>query len=131
MLRVAKRRLSGEVNPIPLGDATHLLFSDESFDVVTSIFTLEILDQGELVRTLREVLRVLRGDGEFLTISIHDRPCRSIKLYKLLSKLSPTIFNCKPIKPDKLLNQAGFWIIRKHETRLYKLPIIIAVASEG
>jgi len=131
MLRVAKRRMDSEANTyLSLGDATHLPFSNEGFDEVASIFTLEILNHEEHMATLKEVVRVHKRDGEFLTLSILDRPSRVIKLYKLLSKLSPTIFNCRSAKLDKILNQAGFRIIRKHEARLYSLPIMITIASK-
>jgi len=131
MLKAAKRKLGNRASVLLVqGDAAHLPFSSESFDIVTAVFTLEILGFEELASVLREVLRILRRGGRLLAISIHNRACRTVKLYKLLSRVFPTVFNCRPIELDKLLTRAGFRIARKHEARLYGPPIIIAVAGK-
>ena len=55
MLRVAKRRMGSEANTyLFLSDATHLPFSNEVFDIVTSNFTLEIINHEELMATLKK-----------------------------------------------------------------------------
>ena len=131
MLSVAEKKLGGRANAsLCLADAAHLPFRDESFDVATAIFTLEILGRDELMRALSEILRVLRKGGKFLAISIHDKPCKAIKVYKLMNKLFPTIVNCKPIKLTELLKEAGFRVIQVREKSLYGLPVMITVASK-
>ena len=130
MLRVARRKLGTATNVfLALGDTVHLPFRSGSFDIATAIFVLEILNNQELAKALEEVQRVLRRGGAFLAVSIYDRPCMAIKLYKVLSRLFPTVFNCRPIKLDKLLIQVGFEIVAKRVENLYGLPIMIAVAS--
>ena len=47
-----------------LMDATKLLFPDESFDHVTSFYTLMYMQKEEQVLALREAARVLRKDGQ-------------------------------------------------------------------
>jgi len=131
MIRVAKKKLEGKINAsLLLADALYPPFRDESFDLVTSVFTLEILAYEDLMKTLTEALRILRKGGKFLAISILDKPCRSIKVYKFLGKLFPTIFNCKPIKLDGFLRDVGFNILVRHEVSLYGFPIIIIIARK-
>ena len=47
-------------------DAKDLLFLDDTFDVVTSFFTLMYIRRSEHQKVLGEVFRVLASDGRFL-----------------------------------------------------------------
>jgi len=65
MLRVARTRRQSEVVWIR-ADALRLPFADASFDVVSVGYGLRNL--ADIKRGLREILRVLRPDGKFLSL---------------------------------------------------------------
>jgi SAM-dependent methyltransferase len=65
MARLAADRLPGR---IVLADARRLPFADASFDVVTSVWLLHLLDAPEDVpRVMAECARVLRPGGTYIT----------------------------------------------------------------
>lgn len=52
-----------------LGDATHLVFPDASFDGVFSVATLEFLDNYE--KAVDEIVRVLKPGGKLVTMILN------------------------------------------------------------
>ncbi len=125
--RIFKKNLFRNVE-LCLADAAHLPFRNECFNLVTMIFTLEILSQDEAKVALKEILRVLRRNGKFLVISLQNKPCKTLTIYKWLNKMFPTIVNCKPINSKELVEEAGFEVEEEHEESLYKLPVEVVLA---
>ena len=54
-----------------VADLTDLPFQDSSFDAVVSAFVIDHLDRAGVERSLAEIERVLRPDGEFLLMVIN------------------------------------------------------------
>jgi len=132
MVKVAKRKIFKKNLfhnvELCLADAAHLPFRNECFNLVTVIFTLEILSQDEAKVALKEILRVLRRNGKFLVVSLLNKPCKTLTIYKWLNKMFPTIVNCKPINSKELAEKAGFEVKEEHEEPLYNLPVEVVLA---
>jgi ubiquinone/menaquinone biosynthesis C-methylase UbiE len=61
----AKNKYSAKNLSFTDGDATRLQFADESFDAVCSFQVIEHIPEGQLLRYLLEIRRVLKNDGTF------------------------------------------------------------------
>lgn len=68
-------------------DARELLFLDNSFDTVTSFFTLMYIGRPDHKKVFSEAYRVLKDDGEFIlwdtTISKYDGGLKDVFIVKL------------------------------------------------
>ncbi len=56
---------------VTVGDMREMPFDDASFDGVVSVAAIDHLDRDGVERTLAEVARVLRPDGQFLLMVVH------------------------------------------------------------
>jgi SAM-dependent methyltransferase len=56
---------------VQIGDMREMPFEDASFDGVVSVAAIDHLDKEGVERTLAEVRRVLRPDGQFLLMVVH------------------------------------------------------------
>jgi ubiquinone/menaquinone biosynthesis C-methylase UbiE len=88
MLRVAQTKLAGQAG-LCLGDATHIPFPDQSFDLVQTMFVLHTLPEAVRASVVSEVKRVLRRGGRFLVIDYHVGPPRFLSgwLWKAVTVL--------------------------------------------
>ena len=85
MVDVAQKKL-GDRAEIRLGDASKMPYSDDSFDLVTGIFTLH--EMPSLIRpvVISEMARVVKHGGRILLIDYHLGPIRFPKgwMYKAI-----------------------------------------------
>jgi ubiquinone/menaquinone biosynthesis C-methylase UbiE len=75
MIQEARKKL-GSGADIRLGDASHMLFPDASFDLVTSMLTLHEMPGEIRSLVMEEMWRVLKPSGRLLLIDFHPGPIR-------------------------------------------------------
>jgi len=75
MVEVAKNKL-GDRAEIRLGDASKMPYSDDSFDLVTSCFTLHEMPSQIRPVVISEMVRVVKHGGRILLIDYHLGPIR-------------------------------------------------------
>ena len=85
MVEVAQKKLGNRAN-IRVGDASKMPYADDSFDLVTGLFTLHEMPSGIRPAVISEIARVVRPDGRILLIDYHLGPIRFPKgwMYKAI-----------------------------------------------
>jgi ubiquinone/menaquinone biosynthesis C-methylase UbiE len=78
MLAAARQKL-GEGVDLHLGDAKHMPFEDEFFDLITAMFVMHEMDHISRISTLMEIKRILKKEGRILLIDYHTGPVRELK----------------------------------------------------
>ncbi len=90
------------------GDARALPFADATFDVVTVCYVLHLLDAEDRRRTLEETVRVVRGDGRVVVVTVDGR---RPAVRWLLGKL-PRWTGLHRLDPRPELEAAGLQVVR-------------------
>jgi ubiquinone/menaquinone biosynthesis C-methylase UbiE len=110
-------------------DARSIPFRDESFDAVVSCYLLELLCREDIIRTMREMHRVLRPGGRVALVLIgQDLPAFNA-WYKIISTLAPAFLGPQMENsiPD-LLDTCGFRL--EHDKRVvqtcYPSRVVVA-----
>ncbi|TWU55825.1 class I SAM-dependent methyltransferase [Rubripirellula reticaptiva] len=114
--------------------APPLPFADDSFDVVTMSFTLELFLLDTIPAVLAECRRVLKPGGRLGVVSMAavedgDRESALERTYIWMHTHFPHIVDCQPIPLEKMLQDAGFVMTRHERTDLFTMPVAIAVAE--
>lgn len=94
MLKINKKKVNSPKNVIIQGDAEHLPFDDNTFDLVGIAFGVRNFQH--LDKCVMEINRILKPGGRFLTIEMFKNSKNSLsqKTFKLyFSKLMPKIGN--------------------------------------
>jgi demethylmenaquinone methyltransferase/2-methoxy-6-polyprenyl-1,4-benzoquinol methylase len=112
------------------GDATKLLFDDETFDAVFISFTLELFDSPEISEVLGEIRRVLKPGGRLGVVSLSKANADSatVRIYEWMHNKWPKYIDCRPIYVNETVGRSGFKIIVRKTARIIILPIEIVVA---
>lgn len=116
----------GSVPPIP--------FDDDSFDAVTMSFTLELFPIPTIPNVLAECRRVLKPGGRVAVVSmatVEDGDHESIleRTYIWMHTHFPHIVDCQPIPLEKLVEEAGFGLVKNERIDLFTMPVAIVVAT--
>lgn len=136
MLKVTKRRLekTGLTGRIDLhcGDATILLYEDNSFDAAFMSFTLELFDTPEIPKVLQEIKSVLKPDGRLGAVSMSRESGHStlLRIYEWAHNKWPEYVDCRPIYLEQALRDAGYKIESTEKLKLFSLPVEIVIASK-
>jgi ubiquinone/menaquinone biosynthesis C-methylase UbiE len=137
MLAIARRRVqqAGLARQVLLqnGDAASLPLGEALVDAVFMSFVLELFDTPELPVVLRECRRVLRQGGRICVVSLSKEGGRSFMraLYERAHSWLPRLLDCRPIFVGRALEEAGFADLRVTHTRLFGLPVEVAVGRKS
>lgn len=128
--RIEKGGLANRVD-LRLGDAVSLPFNDSKLDAVFMSFTLELFDTPEILKVLKQILRVLKPGGRFGVASMSKENGKSILLlfYEWMHSKWPKYIDCRPIYVEQSIIEAGYTVRSKKKVILFRLPgeVIIAV----
>ncbi|MEZ6131421.1 MAG: methyltransferase domain-containing protein [Planctomycetaceae bacterium] len=118
--------LVGEVPPLPIGD--------DSFDVVTMSFTLELFPLEKIPAVLAECRRVLKPGGRLGVVSMasvaaDDDPSVLERTYIWMHTHFPHIVDCQPIPVEKMIAEAGFTLDKQERISLFTMPVAIVVGK--
>lgn len=133
MIRETRRRLTaaGIAHAEVLrARACQLPLADDSFDVVTSAYVLDILPWNDIRRSIAELHRVLRAGGRLVLCHVTpgERGLHRIGDHLYGSGL-PLTGNCRGIRLTGLLQECGFEHITREYSAQFLLPSEILAAE--
>ena len=112
MVEKAKKRIykTGRKNyTLHLGDCRHLLFEDETFDVVMSQYLLDILPVEDFIPILSEFKRVLKDEGRIVLVNMTKGERWLNQIYEGIYKLRPPLLaGCRGVMARPFLERIGF-----------------------
>ncbi len=116
----------GQVPPLP--------FDDETFDVVSMSFTLELFPLNEIPEMLSECRRVLKPRGRVGNVSMaqpdeNEKSSVLEKTYVWMHQHFPHIVDCQPIAVEQLFLDAGFELKIHERILLFTMPVAVVVGS--
>ncbi|MBU4227912.1 class I SAM-dependent methyltransferase [bacterium] len=95
------------------GDARHLPFPDDSFDVLFSNYMLDLIQIADFSAVIKEFNRVLKKDGRLALVNLSKKDSSPV-LYEKLYKLSPYFAGgCRPVLMESYVKQAGFRNVKR------------------
>lgn len=120
------RLLVAAVPPLPM--------KDDSFDVVTMSFTLELFPLELIPAVLAECRRVLKPGGRLGVVSMAkvedgNEPSWLERTYIWMHVHFPHIVDCQPIAVERMLTEAGFTLQRHERFSLFTMPVALVVAK--
>jgi ubiquinone/menaquinone biosynthesis C-methylase UbiE len=129
-LRLRKAGFADSVE-LKSGDATSLPFSSGSMDAVFMAFTLELFDTPDIPIVIAECRRVLRRGGRIGLVAMArpDRAGRMVRLYEWAHHAFPVWVDCRPIRTQIFLEEAGFITLDRKERSMWGLPVEILLAK--
>jgi len=112
-------------------DVRDLPFRDASFDAVMCCYLLELLAQEDIVRTLREIRRVLRSGGTFSLVVIGENGKLFNRIYGVAGALVPAFWGRQVEHgvPD-LIRETGLVITTDQFVRQGFYPSRVLVAKK-
>ncbi len=117
-----------DIVDLRVGDAAALSFSPNSFDGVFMSFTLELFDTPEIPEVLGQCAAVLRPGGRIAIVSLIKKPGTAVRLYEWFHEKMPSAVDCRPIRAQTALTQAGFTIQDVTALSMWGLPVEIILA---
>jgi len=99
MVEVAQKKL-GDRAEIRIGDASKMPYSDDSFDLVTGIFTLHEMPSQIRSTVINEMVRVVKHGDRILLIDYHLGPIHFPKGWMYKALIQSQICKYRPIKTD-------------------------------
>jgi demethylmenaquinone methyltransferase/2-methoxy-6-polyprenyl-1,4-benzoquinol methylase len=116
---------------LKIGDAAALPFPSESIDAIFISFTLELFDTPEIPIVVAECRRVLNRGGRICVVSMTQKEGANvmITLYEWMHRALPSWVDCRPIRAQLFLKEAGFDIVERREQSMWGLPVEILLAK--
>ena len=112
MVEKAKKRIykTGRKNyALHLCDCRHLLFEDETFDVVVSQYLLDILPVEDFIPILSEFKRVLKDEGRIVLVNMTKGERWLSQIYEGIYKLrEPLLAGCRGVMARPFLERIVF-----------------------
>jgi ubiquinone/menaquinone biosynthesis C-methylase UbiE len=135
MIAVAKDRLFeadlAERVSLTLGDAAHAPFDVDRFNAIFISFTLELFDTPEIPRVLQQCRRILKPSGRLgvVTMAKTEEPNFAERTYEWFHAKMPVSVDCRPIRAQAALQEAGFEIAQIITEKMWGLPVEIIVGK--
>ena len=122
----------GERVSVLLGDAVELPFADHSFDAIFTSFTLELFDTPEIPRVLQNCARILRPEGRLAAVTLikSEQPGFAERTYEWFHARMPVAVDCRPIRAQPAIREAGFEITDVISEKMWGLPLEIIVGKK-
>ena len=140
MCKVATKRVdqAGVSDRVTLkvADVPPLPYDDDTFDVVSMSFTLELFPLDVIPAVLLEIKRVLRPGGRVGVVSmatVEDGDSESVleRTYKWMHQHFPHIVDCQPIPAEKFVSDAGFELAKSERLDLFTMPVAALVGTHS
>lgn len=133
MLEVTRQKLEKEGlekrAELKRGDAVRLPYADEQFDGIFMSFVLDLFDNPDLPKVLKECKRVLKPEGRLVNVSLQKADTLSNDIYETIHEAFPKMVDCRPIPADTLLKEAGFRVEEKKDLSMFGLKVSCILAS--
>ncbi len=134
MIGVARQRLRAREDSAQIrlvrGDALRLPIVGGVFNALFISFSLELLESHEIPSALAECHRVLRRDGRLGLVSLSSEAGRPAinRLYARAHARWPQWLDCRPIRLQEELTQAGFETSASRRTSLWGIGVEALIA---
>lgn len=112
------------------GDAIHLPFNGDVFDVILLSFTLELFNDPEMEILLKECHRILKPHGRIGIVSLAKQTNAAVQIYEWFHKHYPVLVDCRPIFVQSIVKAAGFHLQQSIIKTMWGLPVEILVAEK-
>ena len=104
------------------------------FDAINMSFTLELFELDVIPEVLAECRKLLKPGGRLGVVSMatvpeDDKESMLEKTYKWMHTHFPHIVDCQPIPLEKMLEDAGYSLKVAERTKIFTMPVAIAVAT--
>jgi ubiquinone/menaquinone biosynthesis C-methylase UbiE len=137
MARVAWQRLQSAGLPnqafLACGDGAYLPYAGGVFDAIFMSFVLELFDTPEIALVLAGCRRVLKSGGCVCVVAMsREGGLNGIsRLYEWGHGHFPALLDCRPIYPQRALQEAGLHVATVTRLSLYGLPVDVVVGVKG
>ena len=112
-------------------DARHMPFRDATFDAVFCCYMLELLSGEDIVRTIGEFRRVLRGRGQLVLVLIGQNAPGFNRLYRVAGKVAPAFWGRQvERRVPELVEASDFRIVHDSKVRQTFYPSRVLVARK-
>ncbi len=112
-------------------DARFMPFRDETFDAVVCCYLFELLAAEDIVRTLSEIRRVLRGRGTLALVCIGQDTAFFNRVYKVAGGVAPAFWGRQIAHHvPSLMESSSFRITRDRVVRQSFYPSRVLVAQK-
>jgi len=125
-----KRIMDSSVNVVN-GNAIHLPFPNNHFDVLYMLFTLEIIPDLLISNALSECKRILKPNGRLCVAAMSYEKINRLMMRLYLWSIChfPEVVDCQPINLDSIFKNAGFEPSVNQFHSLWGLPVRILLAK--
>ncbi|MCZ7401842.1 MAG: methyltransferase domain-containing protein [Candidatus Methanoperedens sp.] len=107
------------------GDARHLPFPDETFDVVYNSYMLDLIPIEEFSVILNEFHRVLKKDGRLILVNLSKKDNSPVFMEKVYKMAPYLLGGCRPVLMASFVKQAGFRnVIREIPKSIFPSEIV-------
>lgn len=117
MLSRARERVQNSGVPgyaLNIGDAYHLQYADNTFDVILNNYMFDLIPEQDFVIILSEFKRVLRKGGRLVLANMTKGPRWFNNTWDWLYQIRPALLGgCRSIELKPFLEKAGFLKIRR------------------
>ncbi len=94
---------------LEIGDAYHLAYPDESFDVLVNNYMFDLLPVGDFATVLAEFKRVLKRDGRLVLVNMTRSERWTDALWELVYRMRPAwLGGCRAVRLAPFLEATGF-----------------------
>ncbi len=124
MLARAQTKVQGlpGTHHLALGDARHLDFDDDSFDLLLNNYMFDLLPEDAFAPVLREFRRVLRPSGRMVLVNMALSDALSSRIWESLYRIDARLLGgCRGVSLARTVVDAGFVV--EHEERLSQLGL--------
>ncbi len=129
--RAARRQYPAARAHCQAVDARHMPFRSESFDAVFCCYLLELLSADDIVLTLREFRRILRGRGRLTLVLIGQNTPMFNAAYKVVGKVAPAFWGRQvEQRVPALIESVRFEILEDLQVRQGFYPSRVLVARK-
>jgi ubiquinone/menaquinone biosynthesis C-methylase UbiE len=130
--KIKTRKIKDYPLDIVNGNAIHLPFPKNHFDVLYMLFTLEIIPIEYISFALRECRRVLKPNGRICVgaMSAEKTNHLMMRLYLALIHHFPEVVDCRPIDLETIMQNIGFKPLVNQIQLLLGLPVRILIANK-
>jgi ubiquinone/menaquinone biosynthesis C-methylase UbiE len=112
-------------------DARHMPFRDGAFDAVFCCYLLELLSGEDILRTIGEFHRVLRGRGQLVLVLIGQNAAAFNGIYRVCGKVAPAFWGRQvEQRVPALVEASDFRIERDATVRQIFYPSRVLVARK-
>jgi len=119
-------RVNYQLNP---GDAYHLQFPDQHFDLLINNFMFDLLPEPDFSAVLAEFKRVLKPGGRMLLVNMTKAERFYQKIYEGIYHLNPRwLGGCRGVLLAGYVQQAGFADVRRETVSQLGFPAEVLTA---